>query len=519
MEYPEQTSILGAAKISGKTSKGWSIGILNAITAEEKSKIDSVGHRREETVEPFTNYFVGRVQKDINQGNTTFGSMFTATNRNINRSYLDYINRSAYTGGFDIFHQWKNKTYFFDLKTSFSHIRGHKEAILEAQTASARYFQRPDAQHLKLDSNLTSLSGHGGSINIGKQGNSKWRYILGGVWRSPGLELNDVGYLQQADRAMQYFWIGYRNLTQTSIFRRMNLNINQWSGWNFGGENLFTGGNINGGGQFTNYWEFWMGINREGEGLSAWHLRGGPAMRYEGGWNTWYNISSDSRKSWQVEFGGFNHMNDDQISKRQNVWLELFLKPSARFNLSVSPFYNINKNNLQYVDTVEKDDEDRYILSRLDQNTFGLVFRLNYSITPELSIQYYSQPYISAGEYSQFKRVTNSRSAQYEDRFREFTDDEISYDIDEEVYQVDEDGNGTVDYTFDLPDFNFKQFRSNLVIRWEYRAGSILYLVWSQAATVEDSYGDFALAGDMKDLMNSYPENIFLLKLNYWFSL
>jgi hypothetical protein len=519
MQYPEQTSILGAAKISGKTSKGWSVGVLNALTAEEKSKIDSVGQRREETVEPLTNYFVGRVQKDINQGNTTFGSMVTATNRNITQSYLNYINRSAYTGGFDILHQWKNKTYFFDLKTSFSHIRGHKEAILEAQTASARYFQRPDADHLKLDSSLTYLSGHGGSVNIGKQGNSKWRYILGGVWRSPGLELNDVGYLQQADRAMQFFWIGYRNLTQTSIFRRMNLNINQWNGWNFGGERLFTGGNINGGGQFTNYWEFWMGINREGDGLSSWLLRGGPSMKYEGGWNTWYNISTDSRKSWQVEFGGFNHRNDDRISERQNIYFELFLKPSARFNLSISPFYNINKNNLQYVDTAEKDNEDRYILSHLDQNTFGLVFRLNYSITPELSIQYYGQPYISAGEYSQFKRVTNSRAAQYEDRFREFTEDEISYDIDEELYRVDENGNGIIDYTFDLPDFNFKQFRSNLVIRWEYRAGSILYLVWSQAATLEDSYGDFALSRDMKHLMNSYPENIFLLKLNYWFSL
>jgi hypothetical protein len=519
MEFPEQTSILGAAKVSGKTSNGWSIGMLNALTAEEKSKIDSVGHRRVETVEPFTNYFVGRIQKDLNQGNTTFGSMFTATNRNINQTYLDYINRSAYTGGFDILHQWKNKTYFFDLKTAFSHIRGHKDAIYEIQTSSARYFQRPDADHLVLDPNRTDLSGHGGSINIGKQGNSKWRYILGGVWRSPGLELNDVGYLQQADRAMQFTWIGYRNLSQTGIFRRINLNVNQWNGWNFGGERLFNGGNINGGGQFTNYWNFWMGINREGDGLSAWILRGGPAMRYEGGWNTWYNISSDSRKSWQIELGGFNHLNDDGISKRQNIRMELFLKPSNRFNLSLSPFYNINKNNLQYVDTVDKEGEDRYILSRLDQNTFGLVVRLNYSITPELSIQYYGQPYISAGEYTHFKRVTNSRAAQYEDRFHEFTENEISYDKEAEEYQIDENGNGVVDYTFELPDFNFKQFRSNLVIRWEYRSGSILYLVWSQAVTVEDAYGDFSFARDMKNLLNTYPDNIFLIKLSYWFSL
>ena len=262
-----------------------------------------------------------------------------------------------------------------------------------------------------------------------------------------------------------------------------------------------------------------MGINREGDGLSTWVLRGGPAMRYEGGWNVWYDISSDSRKSWQIGIGGFNHLNDDRISKRQNIWVELFLKPSNRFNLSLNPFFNINKNNLQYVDTVEKEGEYRYILSRLDQNTFGLVFRLNYSITPELSIQYYGQPYISAGEYTRFKRVTNSRADKSEDRFLDFTGNEISYDAQAEEYQVDEDGNGVVDYTFELPDFSFKQFRSNLVIRWEYRSGSILYLVWSQAATVEDTYGDFSFNRDMKNLLNTYADNIFLIKLNYWFSL
>ena len=519
VDTPEQTSILGAAKISGKTSKGWSIGILDAVTAEEKAKIDSQGVQRKETVEPLTNYFIGRFQKDLRQGSTSLGGLVTATNRNINQTYLDYINRSAYTGGLDILHQWNKKTYFADLKVSFSHIKGHKDAILETQTASARYFQRPDNSHVTLDSNRTTLSGHGGTFNIGKQGNAKFRYVLGGVWRSPGLELNDVGYLRRADQAMQFIWIGYRNNNPFGIFRRVNLNANQWNGWNFGGEKLFRGGNISGGGQFTNYWGFWMGINREGDGLSTWVLRGGPAFRYEGGLNTFYTIYSDSRKLWQIELGGFNHINDDKISRRHQIFVELFLKPSTRFNLSLSPFFNFNRNNLQYVDTYDNNGEDRFILAKLNQNTFGMVVRLNYSLTPELSIQYYGQPFISAGAYAQFKRVTNPRADQYEDRFHTFTEDEISYDSENQEYLVDENRDGNVDYAIGLADFNFKQFRSNLVIRWEYRPGSLVFLVWSQGRTVEDEYGDFSLKRDLGDLLNSFADNIFLIKFSYWFSL
>ncbi|UCF65442.1 MAG: carbohydrate binding family 9 domain-containing protein [bacterium] len=516
---PEQTSILGAAKISGKTASGWSIGVMDALTAEEKAKIDSQGVQRKETVEPFTNYFIGRFQKDINHGNTALGGMVTATNRNINQVYLNYINRSAYTGGIDILHQWSGKTYFFDLKLSGSHIAGHKDAILEVQTASARYFQRPDASHLTLDSSRTSLSGHGGSINIGKQGNAKWRYILGGVWRSPGFELNDVGYLQQADQAMQFIWMGYQNLNPVGIFRNMNLNINQWNGWNFGGEKMFAGGNINGGGQFKNYWGFWLGINRQEPGLSSWILRGGPTARYEGSWNTFYNFYSDSRRFWQIAVMGSNYINDDDITRRHEIWFELFLKPSARLNISLGPFYSRNLENLQYVDTYDNRGEDRYIMAKLNQNTIGMILRLNYSLTPELSVQFYGQPFISAGEYAQFKRVTNARAENYSDRFHTFSEDEISYDSEDQEYLVDENRDGSIDYRIGLPDFNFKQFRSNLVVRWEYRPGSLVYLVWSQDRTVEDEYGDFSYRRDLRNLFGSIADNIFLVKFSYWFSL
>ena len=519
LDSPAQTSILGAAKISGKTAHGWSLGILDAVTAQENGQIDSLGIRRKEVVEPFTNYFVTRLQRDFKEGNTFIGGILTATNRNINRIYLNDINRSAYTAGFDFTHQWDEKTYFVDLKLAASHIRGHPDAIYEVQTASARYFQRPDANYLNLDPHRTSLSGHGGSFNIGKQGNGKLRYVLGGVWRSPGFELNDIGYLQRADQILQFTWIGYRMVNPTWIFRQFEFNINQWNGWNFGLEKLYTGGNINGGGQFKNYWGFYTGIGREEDGLSIYFLRGGPAFRQEGGWNNWYQIYSDSRKPWQFRMRGNNFIGDDKISRFHRLSLNLFLKPSHRFNISLSPFYMFKKDNLQYVEAIEKNGEDRYILAKLIQHTLGMELRLNYSLSPELSIQYYGQPFISAGSYNHYKRMTNPRASRYDDRFHLFTPAEIRADPENRIYLIDEDGNGDPDYAFDYPDFNFKQFRSNLVVRWEFQPSSILYFVWSQGLTVEDEFGDFSIQRDTRDLFKVQPNNVYLIKLNYWFSL
>jgi hypothetical protein len=318
---------------------------------------------------------------------------------------------------------------------------------------------------------------------------------------------------------MEFIWVGFRKLNPFSIFNRVSVNFNQWRGWNFGGEKIFEGGNINGGGEFKNFYGFWMGFNRQTPGLSASALRGGPSLRYEGSWNQWYDVYSDSRKKWQIELSISDVWNDDGISGRHNFSVWLNLKPNRRLTFSLGPFYNLNKDNLQYVDTMEKDGQDRYVVARLDQKTFGMVFRLNYSITPELSIQYYGQPFISAGAYSQYKRITHSRAERYEDRFVNYSDDQITYNAEDEVYHVDEDRDGVTDYSFDLPDFNFKQFRSNLVVRWEYLPGSLLYLVWSQGRTDSNAYGDFSLNRDFRDLFSITPENIFLIKFSRWFSI
>jgi hypothetical protein len=519
LDMPTGTSIATAFKLTGKTRNGLSIGILDAVTDKENARFDLNGRRREEAVEPLTNYFVGRVQKDYNKGNTSIGGLLTATNRDLDSDNLQFLNHSAYTGGIDFRHQWNDKKYYFEFRSAFSNVRGNKEAILELQEASARYYQRPDADYVEVDSSRTSLSGHGGYISFGKGGNSSVRYSVGGMWRSPGLDINDVGFMRQADRAMQYTWVGLRFTEPFSIFRRINFNFNQWLGKNFGGETVFAGGNINGGGQLKNYWQFWGGIGREGHNLGTSALRGGPAMKFPAQWNQWYDISTDNRKALSFGIGGSNGWVDEGDSRYHNLRFWVSYRPHNAMSIRVNPFLNINKDDLQYLQTSELEDGNRYLFGRIDQKTLGITLRLNYSITPNLSIQYYGQPFVSAGEYSQFKRITEPRAESYGDRYHMFAGDEIRFNADDEVYEIDEDSDGSTDYSIEQPNFNFRQFRSNLVVRWEYSPGSTLFLVWSQSRTGSESDGRFSFRNDLENLFNVYPDNVFLIKFNRWLSL
>ncbi len=519
---PDNTSIVAAAKLTGKTQSGWSIGLLDAVTEKETAQIDLNGARREEIVEPRTNYLIGRTQKDFNNGNTSFGGIFTAMNRDLSVDHLQFLNRAAYSGGFDFRHQWQNKTYNLNIKTAVSQIRGSREAIADAQQASQRYYQRPDADYVTLDTTRTSLSGHGGMISVGRGGNGKLRGSLGMMWRSPGLELNDLGFLRQADRAMQWSWLGYNQNTPFSIFRNLRMNFNQWRGRNFGGETVFAGGNVNGGGQFKNHWRFWTGIGREGSFLSTSELRGGPALKQPGQWNWWYNASSDQRKAFQVGLGGSNSWADQGGSRRHNFRFWLNLRPKNEIQIRINPFYTFRKDDLQYIDTIENSAaRDRFIFGQLNQKTFGITIRLDYSITPDLSVQYYGQPFISAGSYSQFKSITKPRANQYSARFHRFGDSEVvpeETDGDKELRFLS-DPEGPIDATVGFPDFSFREFRSNLVVRWEYKPGSTVFLVWTQERTGDDDNGRFSATDSFDQLFSDDATNVFLLKVSRWFSL
>jgi hypothetical protein len=513
MKSPEFTSILGAAKITGKTKTGWSLGFLESLTSDEYARVSN-GTERKVMIEPFTNYSIGRVQKDFNKGNTFFGAIFTSVNRNLAEDQLNDLHKDAFTGGFDFTHKWHNKDWQLDLSTYFSRVEGRAEAITNTQKSWIHGFQRPDASYLKLDTTRTSLVGQGGKIVLGKYG-GKLKFMAATAWKSPGLELNDVGYMRQADNIMEVIWVGYRIYEPFSVFRYLNLNFNQWTEWNFGGELTGPGGNINIHTQLKNYWNLHLGGNINGNGLSTTELRGGPALKTIGSKNLWFAFGSNDQKKFtgeaQFMIYGANEKNAKQIF---DGGVSFAYRPSKSLKITLSPNYNWNNDELQYVTQQDYSKTTDYIFARIHQKTLSASLRINYIITPNLSIQYWGQPFIATGKYSEFKRITNSRANNYTDRFTLLSSNELSYNVADEVYRVSDSGGNEL-YTFDQPDFNVKEFLSNMVVRWEYLPGSTLYLVWSQHRDQSVSNGEFNFRSDFKTLFDDQPYNVFLVKLSF----
>ncbi|HLP61559.1 MAG TPA: DUF5916 domain-containing protein, partial [Candidatus Deferrimicrobium sp.] len=327
-----------------------------------------------------------------------------------------------------------------------------------------------------------------------------------------------VGYLRTADRIMQWSWLGYQTLKPVSIFRSINVNFNQAKVWDFGGSNLLDCANINLSLFFKNYWIFGAGTNRNFEGLSTNELRGGPAMVWPGNWSNWISLQTDSRKSIYLVLDGDFSRGDGGAFRSENYSGNIVFKPTNALQLLVGASVSLNKNALQYVDTVKYNNDPRYIFAEIEQKTVALTVRLDFTITPDLSIEFYGQPFISAGKYFDFKRITTPRAERFNDRFHTFTANEINFNANEELYYFDENKDGHFDYTVAQPNFNFQQFRSNLVIRWEYKPGSTIFLVWSQGKTERLSNGNFSFSNDIRDLFKAIPHNVFLLKFSYRFN-
>ncbi|MFN8258951.1 MAG: DUF5916 domain-containing protein [Bacteroidales bacterium] len=517
VQMPENTKILGAFKLTGKTKSGWSYGIIENVTNKEKAEITDNVDTWTDVVEPFSNYFISRVQKDINKGNTIIGGMFTSTNRNLDDTGLDYLNKNAISGGIDFEQYFKEKKYFISLKLLASKISGTEEAILDQQLSSRRYFQRPDADYLEVDSTKTTLSGTGGTLLFGKQGNGGFQFLFNATWRSPGLELNDVGFLRQADGIMQFLWLGYSTMKPFSIFRRINVGINQWAGWDFGGTNLYNGLNFEAYSEFKNLWTIALGGFRDFEQISNTMLWGGPSMRMPGAWHYFTEISSDQTKKFYADISLGQDFGDENSMKGFQTELSLTYRPSDFISFSLMPSFNINNSELQYIEEESFNNEARYIFGTLDQKTFALTVRIDLNITPDLTLQYYGAPFISAGDYSELKKITDSHADDYKSRFYTFSGNEISYDSENNLYNIFESGGAEPDYFVDNPNFNFKEFRSNLVLRWEYTPGSLIYVVWAQGKNQFDSYGNFDYLHDMKNLFSQAGGNTFLIKISHRF--
>ncbi|WP_241780960.1 DUF5916 domain-containing protein [Cochleicola gelatinilyticus] len=517
VDQPENTTILGAAKFSGKTKDGWSVGVLESLTSKEFAEvINEDGSEVETLVEPLTNYFVGRAQKDFNDRNSYIGGIFTATNRKMEPN-LGFLHDNAYSGGIDFKHNWNDRTFYIEGNTVLSQVNGTAEAITETQRSIVHLFQREGASHVAVDTTKTSLTGTGGRLEFGKGGGGNWRYNIGGVWRSPELELNDIGFLRRADDIQQYAGVTREFNKPTSWYRRANIRAYQSSNHDFEGNyNQFyyqLVGFVN----FKNNWFAEAGSENNAADFNNSVLRGGPRFRNNGFNLGFLYVGTDSRKKLSTTLGYVFGEAREQNFGFTRYEVRLNYQPLNSLNVSMTAKYESRPDKTQYVAQSDFLQGKRYITAAIDQETISTVFRVNYTINPNLSIQYYGEPFIARGKYSDFNYVNNPIATDLSDRVTTYTTNQIQLQGD--TYSIDENTDGISDYSFGKPDFAFVQYRSNLVVRWEYIPGSEVFFVWSQGINGNGiAENNFRSIVD-NQIFGQKPENIFLIKATYRFVL
>jgi len=510
-EQPDITTIHAAAKISGKTKNGWSIGVLESVTANEKASISDGLSERRESVEPQTNYFVSRIQKEFNGRNTYFGGIVTATNREQN-SNLNFLHKSAYSGGLDFKHQWLNRSWYTGGSAVLSQVRGSEQAIINTQQSIRRLYQRVDATHLNLDTTRTSLSGSGGNAQIGKAGGN-WRFETGATWHSPGLELNDLGFQRQADDIRQYGWLNYRTTKPLKRIRQFSINATHFAAFDFAGNLNEVMVSTNGWMHLNSNWWLNGGLTFKPLRYSSYELRGGPRLRLGGEFSYRNGIISDARKVLRFTINHSGRWGSNSSVRYQDVSAGITWQPTNAFSMTVTPTFSFFKNQLQFVGNRNFVGSARYIVAEVEQKTLSVPLRFDWIFTPDISLQYWGQPFISRGRYKAFKRIADPLAAKFSERFNAFGDEQIA--LVNGVYEVDENSDTAVDYQIGNPDFAVVQWRSNLVFRWEYSPGSELFLVWSQDVFNSGDPASSLYDGLRDGLADSQPTNIFLLKFTY----
>lgn len=485
---PTNTTILGAAKLTGRLGK-FSVGAMNAVTGREYARIASGPALQitETPVEPLSNYTVLRVNREFDN-RSRLGVMATATRRQLTDE-LQFLPETAITGGLD--GEWRlGQRYGLSGFWAGSSVHGSTEAIARLQRSTVHSFQRPDAGHVEFDPAKTSLGGHAGQLAFNKLAGQRTRFSVAANFKSPGFDINDLGFHQRADEISYGAWFQVRDITPGRFVREFIINFNQHSAWNFDGDRRFLGANINAHWTFTNNWGFSTGVNYNGQGFADRLTRGGPGGYTNQNWNQWFGARTDDRKK------VFGNANAFWFKDRHGAWQydlspNVTIRPSASLLLSAGIGYNRNHSQSQWISNLTETDRTRYLFGRLNQTTVRLTARMNYTITPALSLQVYAQPFVSAGDYSGFKELANGRSKTYEGRYRPY------------AYS----GN---------PDFNIRSFRTTNVLRWEYRPGSALFVVWQQGRDDFSALGDFQFGRNFGDLFGAPATNTFLVKFSRW---
>jgi hypothetical protein len=529
-DVPNSTTILGAAKVTGRMGQGWSVGFLEALTGRETAEYVTAANVDDETVvEPLTNYFAGRVRRDYRSGQTQVGMLVTAVNRDLNDPALtDRLPSSAYVAGADLIHEWSNRMFRINASFATSFVQGNEAAITRLQRSSARYYQRPDASHLEVDPAATSLFGTYAMVDMIKQAGSVQAKVAF-VSEGAGYEVNDMGFQTKADRLIIDTDLSYDRTRPGPIFRNWRAWGSPDFAWNWAGDRVFTNVNVNFRWQWLSYWGGSVRYQYDLSALDDRLTRGGPMAELPAVHSGNANINSDSRRPltvraayrWRLGVdGSYGHVGSLDFTFRSGEKLQLGLGPSLDRSYSRAQ-YVTSVGDALATNTYGR----RYIFAPIDQTTLSLETRLNLTLTPTLTFELYMQPLVSSGQYAGLREFRTPREFDF---LRYGEEGSTMSRQSDGTYLIDPDGGGpAASFTVGDRDFNVRSLLGNAVLRWEWSPGSTLFLVWQQArsARIEASafdeqgaagVGDFDLSHDSAELFRIRPDNIFQVKVNYW---
>jgi len=515
-DMPDNATILGAAKLSGK-ARGWSLAVLDAITdREQASFIDADGLGGSVPVAPLANYFVGRARRELREGQSVIGGMVTTVHRDLGDSALALRVRSrAYAGGADFTHDWSDRKWSLSGYAAGSHIEGSPAVIMAAQRSSARYYQRPDASHLSLDSAATSLAGYAGRLLLERQAGEHWRGDASLSTISPGFETNDLGFQSRADEHSAAATLEYVHEEPGRVFREWSFEGGPRATWNYDGNRIRTRFNFEGSAELLNYWSGDFEWNRELPALDDRLTRGGPLVRIPARTIGSASIESDDRRRWTIE-ADFEGMRGPAGSNA-SASVAVGFKPAPNWDISLGPEWSREQSNNQFVASVADDAATatfgrRYVFANLDQKELSMATHVNVTFTPSLSLEAFARPFIGSGTFDGLKELVRPRAYAFTRYDGVGT---VERDGDEIV--IDPDGAGPAE-SFEVDDetFTTRSLRGSAVLRWEWRPGSTLFLVWQQQREMEDARGDLRFRRDLRELGRARPDNVFVVKATWW---
>lgn len=532
-EVPDATGILGAAKLTGRTAGGWSVGVLNAVTGRERARVMAAGVEGVQEVEPLTNYFVGRVRRDLLNGNLNIGLIGTSVVRDLDDPLLrNRLSAHAEAVGLDWRWSWGNRTYSLMGSVAGSNVSGDSTAMLRVQRSSARYFQRPDREgggnglfSNQYDPSATRLGGYGLYTRIAKEAGA-WLWEASVNTRSPGFEVNDLAFLTRADFFTLNANIFRQFNTPTSWYRGLFFIAGAQQTTNFDGD--VTDRQFHGFAhlELLNYWNVGGFYLVRPEVTDDRALRGGPAvMRPRGHFGSVF-FNSDRRKAVAVD-ANFGTGGNTEGSRSYETGLDITVRPSSNVRLSFGPFYGRQSSTAQYVTgfsdaAVTEFYGRRYVVSDLQQDNLSLNTRVNVTFSPTLTLEAFVQPFTSSVQYSRFKEYAEPRTTRklvYGEDIGTITPVRNSDGV-VTRYTVDPDGTGQSVFSLANPNFNYRSIRGNVVLRWEYRPGSTLFLVWTQDRENVEPFGDgLSVRREWSAFGDTRPNNYFLIKVNYWLNL